>query len=110
MFNFLKTVLNQILKENGKYSFTRCMPFAGYILFTMVSLYLVYNRLSWSHYETFAAITGGGSLATQLTNKAINSKYGNFDNFNKSSLEGEGDDPTSKSQHRAKDFKKESEG
>lgn len=71
----IKTILTQILKENNQYSFTRCMPFAGYILFAIVSIYLVYKNASWVHYETFAAITGGGSLATQLTNKAIVTKY-----------------------------------
>lgn len=73
----LRTILCQILKENNKYSFTRCMPFAGYILFAIVSIYLVYKNATWTHYETFAAITGGGSLATQIANKTINSKYNN---------------------------------
>lgn len=77
MIRVMKRILNDILKEDGKFSFTRCMPFAGYILFALVSIYLVYNRITWGHYETFAVITGGGSLGTQLANKAINSKYNN---------------------------------
>ena len=31
--------------------------------------------MTWGNYETFATMTGGGSAATQIANKLINSKY-----------------------------------
>ena len=33
------------------------------------------TAVSWGNYETFATMTGGGSAATQIANKLINSKY-----------------------------------
>ena len=39
------------------------------------SCYLIYKGQTWGNYETFATMTGGGSAATQIANKLINSKF-----------------------------------
>ena len=64
-----------LLKENNVYSFTRILAAAGFAAFIIVSLYLVYKGQTWGNYETFATMTGGGSAATQIANKLINSKF-----------------------------------
>lgn len=35
----------------------------------------MYRGLSWTGYDTFASLTGGGGAATQVVNKFINSRY-----------------------------------
>ena len=67
--------MNTILTEKDIFSLTRLLAFASFTLFTVVSLYLMYNNISWSGYDTFSNVTGIGGLATQLVNKFINSKY-----------------------------------
>lgn len=64
-----------ILKENNVFSFTRILAAAGFAAFIVVSIYLVYKGQTWGNYETFATMTGGGSAATQIANKLINSKF-----------------------------------
>ena len=64
-----------LLKENTVYSFTRILAAAGFAAFIIVSIYLVYKGQTWGNYETFATMTGGGSAATQIANKLINSKF-----------------------------------
>ena len=64
-----------LLKENNMYSFTRISAAAGFAAFIAVSIYLVYKGQTWGNYETFATMTGGGSAATQIANKLINSKF-----------------------------------
>lgn len=64
-----------ILKEDGRYSFTRVLALVGYIIFAGGSLYLLYKGTTWGNYETFATMTGGGGAVTQIANKFINSKY-----------------------------------
>ena len=64
-----------LLKENNVYSFTRILAAAGFAAFIIVSIYLVYKGQTWGNYETFATMTGGGSAATQIANKLINSKF-----------------------------------
>lgn len=61
--------------ENGELSLTRCLAAAGWIAFILVTAYLIYERQTWSHYDTFASLTGGGGTAAQIANKFINSKY-----------------------------------
>lgn len=70
----LKKILNT-LKENGEYSLTRILSVVGFVAFLCGSAYLIYKGMSWGNYETFATMTGGGSAATQIANKLINSKY-----------------------------------
>ena len=64
-----------LLKENNAYSFTRVLAAAGFAAFIIVSIYLVYKGQTWGNYETFATMTGGGSAATQIANKLINSRF-----------------------------------
>lgn len=67
--------ITEILKEGGVYSYTRILSLIGFIVFIIGSAYLIYKGLTWGNYETFATMTGGGSAATQIANKLINSKY-----------------------------------
>lgn len=65
----------EMLKEGGEYSLTRALSVIGFIVFVVGSAYLIYKGMTWGNYETFATMTGGGSAATQIANKLINSKY-----------------------------------
>lgn len=67
----------EILKENDKLSLTRVLSFLSFIFFMIVSIYLLITNKAWIHYETFAAITCGGALGTQIANKVSNNKYKN---------------------------------
>lgn len=67
--------ISNVLKESGEYSLTRLLSVVGFIAFLVGSFYLIYKGTSWSNYETFASLTGGGSAATQIANKLINSKF-----------------------------------
>nr|DAK02382.1 MAG TPA: hypothetical protein [Caudoviricetes sp.] len=67
--------INEILKEGGVYSLTRILSVIGFVAFLIGSCYLIYKGQTWGNYETFATMTGGGSAATQIANKLINSKY-----------------------------------
>lgn len=69
--NFLK----QLVYEGGQLSLTRTLAVLSYLLFAGVSIYLIIYGITWSHYDTFASLTGGGGAATQVVNKLINSKY-----------------------------------
>lgn len=68
-------MIKQLLYENQVLSLTRTMAVLSFLLFAMVSLYLILTGKTWQHYETFAGVTAGGGLLTQLANKAVNSKY-----------------------------------
>ncbi len=67
--------VSEMLKEGGVYSLTRLLSVIGFIVFVFGSAYLIYKGMTWGNYETFATMTGGGSAATQIANKLINSKY-----------------------------------
>ena len=67
--------MRELLFENGQPSLTRILALSSYLLFVVVTLFLVLVGHSWQHYDTFAALTAGGGLVTQATNKLINSKY-----------------------------------
>ncbi len=69
--------LIEILKENDKLSLTRVLSFLSFIFFIAVSIYLLVTNRPWMHYETFAYITCGGALSTQIANKVSNNKYKN---------------------------------
>lgn len=71
----LAKILVSLVTENGQLSLTRSLTVLSYFLFAGVSIYLILNGISWSHYDTFASLTGGGGLATQIGNKFIASKY-----------------------------------
>ena len=62
--------ISEMLKEGGVYSLTRLLSVIGFIVFVFGSAYLIYKGMT-----TFATMTGGGSAATQIANKLINSKY-----------------------------------
>ena len=69
--------LIEVLKENDKLSLTRVLSFLSFIFFIVVSIYLLITNKPWIHYETFAYITCGGALGTQIANKVSNNKYKN---------------------------------
>lgn len=66
---------SEMLKEGGVYSLTRILACIGFAAFLIGSCYLIYKGQTWGNYETFATMTGGGSAATQIANKLINSKF-----------------------------------
>lgn len=61
--------------EGGLPSLTRVISIVAFIAFLVASAYLIIAGKRWDHYETFAALTGGGGAATQIANKVINSLY-----------------------------------
>ena len=67
--------MKDLLYENGQISKTRCLAVSSYVLFIVVTVFMVITGREWQHYEAFAAMTAGGGLVTQAANKLINSKY-----------------------------------
>lgn len=67
--------LKMLLYENNELSLTRVLAVVGWAAFLIVSFYLVYERIAWANYDTFATLTGGGGGAIQVANKLINSKF-----------------------------------
>lgn len=68
-------MIKKLLYESGELSLTRSLAVAGFLAFLAGSFYLIYKGMTWGNYETFATMTGGGGLASQIANKFINSKY-----------------------------------
>lgn len=68
-------LIKKLLYESGELSLTRSLAVAGFLAFLAGSFYLMWKGTSWGNYETFATMTGGGGLATQVANKFLNSKY-----------------------------------
>jgi hypothetical protein len=67
--------LAALIYEGGMPSLTRVISIVAFIAFLVASAYLIIAGKRWDHYETFAALTGGGGAATQVANKVINSVY-----------------------------------
>ena len=67
--------VKSIMYEDGSPSLTRTIAVAGFLIFAVVSIYLVIYNIDWSLYPTFASITGGAGMGTQVANKVINSCY-----------------------------------
>ena len=70
----IKRICVMLLYEDECMSLTRVLAVACFMLFSVVSIYLVVSGVSWGNYETFATLTGGGGAVTQIANKMINSK------------------------------------
>ena len=68
--------LKGLLFERGEPSLTRFLAMASFLSFTVVTIYLVIYNINWQPYTTFATVTGGGGLVTQLANK-INKSINN---------------------------------
>ena len=68
-------MIKKLLYESGELSLTRSLAVAGFLAFLAGSFYLMWRGATWGNYETFATMTGGGGLASQIANKFINSKY-----------------------------------
>lgn len=64
----------EMLKEEDVYSLTRVLPTVGYLIFLLVSVYMVLTGKTWEHYTEFTTATGS-AVMVQLGNKYINSKY-----------------------------------
>lgn len=75
IFNNIKKLLKELFYENNKLSMTLLLAFMGYFIFSVGSLYLLFNNIDWPGYITFASYTGGGGAALQFGNKFINSRY-----------------------------------
>ena len=75
----MTNVIKKLLYEKGELSLTRVLAVAGFLAFLFGSFYLMWKGLTWGNYETFATMTGGGGLTSQLVNKFINSKYNSPD-------------------------------
>lgn len=79
----MKKVFTMLFFENDSASLSKILTFLYFLLFAGVSIYLAAYNISWSSYEVFALIAGGGGTAAQISHKFINSKYntapGSFD-------------------------------
>lgn len=78
MRNFInkcEILLKMALFENDQLSLTRLLALGGWVLFAVVSVYMVINQIEWNDYSTFGMLSGGGGAATQVANKLMNSKY-----------------------------------
>ena len=74
--NSLKEFIKALIwGPDGNPSLTSSMALAAFLLFTLVTLYLVVLDKSWAHYEVFAGLTCGGGLLTQAGGKYINNKF-----------------------------------
>jgi hypothetical protein len=71
----MKNFLMGLLYEGDMPSLTRVLTAAAFILFVCVSLYLMINGIAWSHYDTFAYITGAGGIGGKLFDNFLNSKF-----------------------------------
>lgn len=71
MKEFLKDL---IWGMDGKPSLTSTMAVIAFVLFILVTVYLVLLGKTWAHYEVFAGVTCGGGLLTQVGGKYINNK------------------------------------
>lgn len=67
--------MTEILKEGGVYSLPRILSFVAFAVFVLVSLAMIVTGKTWSHYDTFAYITGGVPMGAVIGNKYVNSKY-----------------------------------
>ena len=73
--NKCEILFKMALFENDQLSLTRLLALGGWILFAVVSVYMVVNQIEWNDYSTFGMLSGGGGAATQVANKLMNSKY-----------------------------------
>lgn len=71
----IRRLLMELFYENDKPSMTLLLAFMGYFIFSIGSLYLLFNNIDWAGYVVFASYTGGGGAALQFGNKFINSRY-----------------------------------
>ena len=69
----MKQFIIGLLYENNSPSLTRVISVIAFLAFLAGSAYLMLRNQTWVHYETFAAITGGGGVTSQVVNKYINS-------------------------------------
>lgn len=65
----VKTFIFSLLFENGEASLTRCLIAASFLLFICVSVYLLLSGVKWQDYNTFATITGGGSIGAKIADR-----------------------------------------
>lgn len=86
-------MIKKLLYEQGELSLTRSLAVAGFLAFLAGSFYLIWKGSTWGNYETFATMTGGGGMATQIANKFINSKYNSEAGRPPVRSEGNGSDP-----------------
>jgi len=71
----IKNFLKGLMYEPGGPSLTRSLSVIFAVAFLIGSFYLLIRGQGWEHYETFAAITGGGGIGGQVANKFLNNKY-----------------------------------
>lgn len=71
----MKNILKTILTEDGVYSLPRFISFFLALAFLVVTFYLVFNRLTWAHYDTFAVACCTGGVGGASFNKWTNSVY-----------------------------------
>ena len=86
-------MIKKLLYESGELSLTRSLAVAGFLAFLVGSFVLIVKNQTWGNYETFATMTGGGGMATQIANKFINSKYNSEEGKPPLKGDGNGTDP-----------------
>ena len=66
--------LIEMLKECNTLSLTRFISVISWVVWIIVTIYLVLTNHSWGNYGEFTAAAGTAAFG-QLVNKFINSKY-----------------------------------
>lgn len=90
MFEFTEKMMKDLFYEEETLSLTRVIGCGGYILFGIVSIYLIYTESHWGSYEIFSSWSAGTASALLFGNKFVDSKYnskpGGFDTVDKDKL------------------------
>lgn len=71
MTNFLN-----MIRESDEYSLVRTAATLNWMLFALVSIFLVACDKNWANYSTFAQVTTGSGSLLLVVNKGLNAVYG----------------------------------
>jgi hypothetical protein len=72
MWAKIKIFIFGLVYENNEPSLTRCIVALAFLVFvagTIVDIIMAYYGKTWQSYQTFATVTGGGSIGAKLTDK-----------------------------------------
>lgn len=69
----MKSFWLMLKKDNGAASMGKCCSVFGFILWVLITIFLVLMNRSWQHYDTLTIATFS-FLLVQLCNKVIDSK------------------------------------
>lgn len=84
MWKKIKIFFFGLLYENNEPSLTRCIIVAAFIVFiigTGVDITMALFGKTWQSYQTFATVTGGGSIGAKLTDKVTTTIVNGMRNY-----------------------------